>query len=275
MSGEELFENLPEMAAPKVAAEVGAPRLRQPERGQVELRACDLDSLLASDHPARVIWAYVERLGRELEPLYAVIKAREGVPGHPPIDPRLMLALWLYATSEGIGSGRALAKLCESHDAYRWLTLPYSVSRHNQSHAPLHRLKLTDVLHEARPARIDEHRASEPIRHPLDREEALVLFARAIVFVREEADRITSDLDRTSDSQADHTRRRIGENPLKADTEASKQVRIDSERGVHHVGTLTEIIAGDTMARTNRERKRCQSFPAWSRFMPLGWKTYA
>jgi len=47
MSGEELFENLPEMAAPKVAAEVGAPRLRQPERGQIELRACDLDSLLA------------------------------------------------------------------------------------------------------------------------------------------------------------------------------------------------------------------------------------
>ena len=47
MSGEELFENLPEMAPPKVAAEVGAPRLRQPERGQIELRACDLDSLLA------------------------------------------------------------------------------------------------------------------------------------------------------------------------------------------------------------------------------------
>jgi hypothetical protein len=50
MSGEELFENLPEMAAPKVAAEVGAPRLRQPERGQIELRACDLDSLLAASH---------------------------------------------------------------------------------------------------------------------------------------------------------------------------------------------------------------------------------
>ncbi len=146
MSGEELFENLPEMAAPKVAAEVGAPRLRQPERGQIELRACDLDSLLASDHPARVIWAYVERLGPELEPLYAVIKARDGVPGHPPIDPRLMLALWLYATSEGIGSGRALAKLCESHDAYRWLCGGVSVNYHTLSDFRVDHAALLDEL---------------------------------------------------------------------------------------------------------------------------------
>src|SRR5438552_13628555 len=146
MSGEELFENLPEMAAPKVAAEVGAPRLRQPERGQIELRACDLDSLLASDHPARVIWAYVERLGRELEPLYAVINGRDGVPGHPPIGPRLMLALWLYATSEGIGSGRALAKLCESHDAYRWLCGGVSVNYHTLSDFRVDHAALLDEL---------------------------------------------------------------------------------------------------------------------------------
>jgi transposase len=144
MSGDELFESLPELLAPKAAR--GAPRLRQPERDQIALRACDLDSLLGSDHPARVIWAYVERLTDELLPLYDAIEAREGVPGHPPIDPRLMLALWLYATSEGIGSGRALARLCESHDAYRWLCGGVGVNYHTLSDFRVDHAALLDDL---------------------------------------------------------------------------------------------------------------------------------
>jgi hypothetical protein len=40
------------------------------------------------------------------------------------------LALWLYATSEGVGSARALERLCESHDAYRWLCGGVSVNHH-------------------------------------------------------------------------------------------------------------------------------------------------
>jgi transposase len=129
MSGSELFEDLPEMLAPHEAGVgAGAPRLRQPQRNQIELRVCDLDSLLPSEHPARVIWAYVERL--DLAPLRAAIKAREGRPGYPPIDPGLMLALWLYATSQGIGSGRVLEKLCESDTAYRWLCGGVSVNYH-------------------------------------------------------------------------------------------------------------------------------------------------
>ena len=50
------------------------------------------------------------------------IKARGDRPGHPATSPRLLLALWLYATSEGVVvARRALKRLCESHDAYRWL----------------------------------------------------------------------------------------------------------------------------------------------------------
>jgi len=78
-----------------------------------------LDSLIGADHPARLIWAYVLRL--DLRELEDGIKAREGVPGHPAITPRLLLALWLYATSEGVVSARLLARLCERDDAYRWL----------------------------------------------------------------------------------------------------------------------------------------------------------
>jgi transposase len=102
--------------------------MRQPVRDQVELRAVDLEALVAPDHPARVIWAYVEKL--DLRDLEEAIRAREHTPGQSAASPRLLLALWLYATSEGIGSARALARLCESHDVYRWLCGGVSVNYH-------------------------------------------------------------------------------------------------------------------------------------------------
>jgi transposase len=113
-----LFGELPEQARARREAGVGAPRLWEPEREAIELCAMSLDNLLGADHPARLIWAYVLRLDlRELEDR---IKAREGVPGHPAITPRLLLGLWLYATSEGVVSARLLARLCERDDVYRW-----------------------------------------------------------------------------------------------------------------------------------------------------------
>lgn len=119
MAGDGLFGELPEQAEPKREAAAGAPRMSQPERRKIELRAVSLDSLLGTEHPARVIWAYVLRL--DLSELENRIKAREHVAGHPAITPRLLLALWLYATSEGVVSARLLARLCQSDDAYRWL----------------------------------------------------------------------------------------------------------------------------------------------------------
>ena len=79
----------------------------------------DLEALLAAEHPARVIWAYVEKL--DLSALEERVQARAHGPGQSPPSPRLLLALWLYATTQGVGSARALARLCESDDAYRWL----------------------------------------------------------------------------------------------------------------------------------------------------------
>ena len=129
MAGDELFGDLPEQARPQGdAARQGAPRLREPQRDQVELRAMDIESLIGEDHSARVIWRYVE--GLDLSELEDRIKARGERPGHPATAPRLLLALWLYATSDGIGSARALARLCESHDAYRWLCGGVSVNYH-------------------------------------------------------------------------------------------------------------------------------------------------
>ncbi len=68
--------------------------------------------------------------GLDLAPLYDRIRATEGHPGRPPIDPAILTALWLYATLEGVGSARALDRLCTEHDAYRWLAGGVSVNYH-------------------------------------------------------------------------------------------------------------------------------------------------
>ena len=132
MAREGLFEDLPETTErPTHGSAGGRPRMREPVRDQIELRAMDIDSLIGLDHPARVIWGYVERL--DLRELEDAIKAREGTPGQPAIAPRLLLALWLYATSDGVGSARALSRLIEHHDAYRWLAGGVSVNYHTLS----------------------------------------------------------------------------------------------------------------------------------------------
>ncbi len=106
----------------------GAPRVLQPNRAQVELRASDLESLLGEDHRARLVWGYVER--QDLSTLYDAIKARGSVPGRPPIDPCILFALWLYATLDGVGSGREVDRLSREHDAYRWICGGVAVNYH-------------------------------------------------------------------------------------------------------------------------------------------------
>src|SRR3712207_3820069 len=131
MGRDTVFENLPQQPAPEPRGHQGAPRLRVSLRNQIELRAVELDALIGENHPARIIWAYVERL--DLRALEEPIKARQGRPGYPPASPRLLLALWLYATCQGVGSARALAKLCESQDAFCWLCGGVSVNYHTLS----------------------------------------------------------------------------------------------------------------------------------------------
>ena len=75
-----------------------------------------------------MVWHFVE--GLELGPLYAVVQAVEGHAGRGAIDNATLMALWLYATLEGVGSARAVARLCEEHDAYRWVCGSVAVSYH-------------------------------------------------------------------------------------------------------------------------------------------------
>jgi transposase len=130
MADETLFGDLPERE-PVKAGWTGAPRMREPVRDQIELRAVDLEALLPAGHPARVIWAYVEKL--DLSALEERVQARAHGPGQSPPSPRLLLSLWLYATTRGVGSARALARLCESDDAFRWLCGGVSLNYHGLS----------------------------------------------------------------------------------------------------------------------------------------------
>ena len=112
-------------------AEIEALRLRSPERSQSVLRVECLEDLIGEDHPARLIWEVTGRL--DLRPFYASIRAREGVVGRAATDPRLLVALWLFAATQGVGSARELSRLTQEHSAYRWLCGDVSVNHHTLS----------------------------------------------------------------------------------------------------------------------------------------------
>lgn len=131
----ELFEALPagegRSARQERQAQPARARVLLPNRKQMELRPSDLESLLPEGHRARLVWGFVERC--DLSALYAGIKAREGTVGRDAIAPEILLALWLYATLEGVGAARALARLVQSHDAYRWICGGVQVNYHTLS----------------------------------------------------------------------------------------------------------------------------------------------
>ena len=107
------------------------PRLARPERHQHVLEDCCLDTQLSADHRARQVWAFVE--GVDVGPLEDKVGSRPGRAGAPAISPRLLLALWLYACLDGVGSARELSRLCEEHVAYRWLCGRVGVNHHTLS----------------------------------------------------------------------------------------------------------------------------------------------
>lgn len=113
----------------EAATTCGRPRVMSPQRNQVELRAVDLEAVLAPDHPARTVWAFAQSL--DLAPLYARIKSVDGRGGAPAIDPAILVALWLWATIDGVGSAREVDRLCERDDAYRWICGGVGVNYHS------------------------------------------------------------------------------------------------------------------------------------------------
>ena len=123
---DDLSRPTPEQAARQPGR--GAPRLRVPNRDQVEMSWESLDERLDPDSQARVVWGLVCRL--DLDAWLKEIKAVERHAGRNAADPRLLVALWVFATLKGIGGARELERLCNNHLAYQWLCGGISVDYH-------------------------------------------------------------------------------------------------------------------------------------------------
>jgi len=117
--------------AARTAASAQGVRLRLAQRDQIAWGRVDLGSTLPAEHPARAIWAVVERL--ELSTLYTEIESRGEIAGAPAIDPKILLALWIFATSDGEGSAREIWRLTQAHDAYRWICGGIDIGYHTLS----------------------------------------------------------------------------------------------------------------------------------------------
>jgi transposase len=103
-------------------------RLEKGNRYQVEMRTASLDELIPEDHRVRIVWAMTEM--KDLSQFYNGVQSIEGEAGRPAIDPKILVALWLYATLENVGSARELARLCKEHIAYQWLAGNLRINYH-------------------------------------------------------------------------------------------------------------------------------------------------
>src|SRR5215471_7620109 len=119
-------------------------RFIRADRFQTHWDVIDLEALLPIDHRARIVMGFVE--GLDLRPLYDAIKAREGEPGRPPPDPAVLLALWLYATIEGVGSARQLERLAQRDVAYRWIAGGVPLNYHGLSNFRVDHVAVLDRL---------------------------------------------------------------------------------------------------------------------------------
>jgi len=108
-----------------------SPRLRRPDRAQLLMRPQVLEELVPADHQARTVWAVVERL--DLSGFYKAIRARGDDPGRSATDPQLLVALWLYAHVDGVGSARELERRCREHAPYQWLCGGVNINHHTLS----------------------------------------------------------------------------------------------------------------------------------------------
>jgi transposase len=106
-------------------------RLRQPTRDQVTPVPAYLDAVLPEDHLARLIWQATALL--DLAPFAGHLVVTEEGPGRAAAAPRLLVALWLYAFSQGVTSARELARLCVRDLAYIWLCGGVTMNYHTLS----------------------------------------------------------------------------------------------------------------------------------------------
>jgi transposase len=129
---------------PETRPALGSLRFRRPDRLQMRMMPMSLDETIPPEHHVRVLWDLVERL--ELSGFTTGLKVRAGEAGRSATDVRLLVALWLYAATQGVGSARELERLCQHHAAYRWLCGGVPVNYHTLSDFRVKHEKALDGL---------------------------------------------------------------------------------------------------------------------------------
>ncbi len=95
--------------------------LRSVNQEQAWLLPPNIDELLAEDHPARFVAAFVEGLKRA-EWTELGIDLEGEVLGAPAYHPKLLLSVWLYGFMSGTRSSRKLERACREQIPFLWLT---------------------------------------------------------------------------------------------------------------------------------------------------------
>lgn len=124
-------------------------RIVEPQRAQGEIRFEIPDEMIGPEHPARLLWKVLGTL--DLAAFSATCEAVEGKAGRSVLSPRMLLTLWLYAISQGVGSARQIARLIKADVAYRWVVGDLEAGHHKLSqfrvgHGQALNDLMTDVL---------------------------------------------------------------------------------------------------------------------------------
>lgn len=94
-------------------------KVREADRRQLRMLPLDLEAAIPADDQVRAVWAFTERV--DLSDYYAAIRSYEGEVGRAAIDPKILFALWVQATLDGVGSARELERLCSTDLRYQWI----------------------------------------------------------------------------------------------------------------------------------------------------------
>lgn len=246
-------------------------RVKRPERHQVQWRDASLDEMVPRDHRVRAVWAYVDSL--DVKPLYRKIQAVEGGVGRDAVDPKILMALWMFATIEGISSARHLARQCERDVVYRWICGDVGVNHHllsdfRTAHGEFLDALLTDtiatLLHQQIVSletvaqdgmRVRAHAGSGSFRRQKSLQECRREAAEQVRKLREESDD-------DSDSDASNARRRV------AAERAANERLARVEEALKNLAELQQ--QKEQREKGSGERARCSTTDPEARQMKMG-----
>ena len=119
-----------------------SPKLKPVDREQTMLAQIYIEELIGPDHKARAIWELVGRL--DLSAFAVALKTREGGVGRAAWNPRLLVSIWVYAYSEGIGSAREIERVMQWEPGLQWLSALEKINHHSLSDFRMQQRKALD-----------------------------------------------------------------------------------------------------------------------------------